>query len=118
VGYFTSFLVWTLTVLAVIIIYMTGEGPPEFEQPQDGYAMAVELGLAGVADETISAHGQVYTVADALAKCEPFAQYVRSVAGALPDTLDDETKSSIMTESVRGMAEQAPTESPAEVKKN
>lgn len=50
-----------------------------------GYDQATELGVRSLAGEQIKAHGRVYSVAEAIIQCPPFAQAIQAVAESVPD---------------------------------
>jgi hypothetical protein len=64
-------------------------------------------GLDSVADLQVEAHGNIYSVRDALTECPPFAKFVTGLATSI-EFLPPEQAKEVMTQAVRNMAIQAP----------
>lgn len=73
-----------------------------------GYREAEELGVRSMAAEVIEVHAQRYSVAEAIAKCPPFAQNIRSIAKHAPA----EAKHTIITGMIKDMADEAAKQVP------
>lgn len=72
----------------------------------EGYKQAEELGIRDMASETIIAHGQRYSVAAAIAECEPFAQMIRSVAKGT-ESLPEDMKKTVLEGTIKDLVRQA-----------
>lgn len=68
-----------------------------------GYDVATELGVRDQAGETIMAHGQRYSVAEALVQCKPFADMVKAVA----DNVPEEMRSTVVRGTIESLSKQA-----------
>lgn len=71
-----------------------------------GYDEATELGIRDLANETVIAHGQRYSVAAALAECEQFGQVIRSVAKGT-ESLPEEMRQTVIKSTVQDMVDRS-----------